>query len=129
MALSHITSKVRSPTKDPVILSGRFEFNGASNIASITAVWIDTIVHTATGVWTVTLKPKFRPQAVLSNQATLELAAAGDSQINVRPFNISAGTFVIDVQTGAAPADLATTNFCSLALHCKYSVSPDGSGV
>ena len=131
MALSWIMSRLRSPTKDPVILSGRFEFNGASAItaAQITAAWIDTIVHTATGVWTVTVLPQFRAQAMLAMQATLELAAAGDSQVNVRAYNVALGTFIIDVQTAASPADLATTNFCSLALHGKYSVSPDGSGV
>jgi hypothetical protein len=64
-----------------------------------------------------------------SMNLTLELAAAGDSQINVRPYNVSAGTFIIDVQTAASPADLATTNFCSLTLFAKYSGAPDGSGV
>ncbi len=132
MSLAHIVNVMKSPTKDPVRLTGRFEFNGASAItaAQITAVWIESIAHTATGVWTVTVKPAFRAQAMLAMQATLELAAAGDSQVNLRPYNVALGTFIIDVQTGAAtPADLATTNFCSLGLDAKYSGAPDGSGV
>ena len=129
MALSWITSRVRSPTKDPVILSGRFEFDGSTDPSSITAAWIDTITNDGTGIWTVTVLPQFRAQAVLAIQATLELAAAGDSHVQAQPYDVANGTFVLNVHTGGALADPATTNFCSLALHCKYSVSPDGSGV
>lgn len=131
MPLSHILSRVMSPTKDPVILDGRFEFNGASNITTsqITAVFIDTIVHTGTGIWTVTLKSAFRVQAMKAIQLTLEVASAADAHVQAQPYNVSAGTFVINVHTGGALADLATTNFCSIALHTKTSNAPDGSGV
>lgn len=121
-----------------VHLEGSFKFNGASAPTTIRANWIDSIAHTATGKWTITMKEQYRGwQGLLSGQATLQINADGDlSFAQLGDFDASNGTLVVRVFTEAsgtlAAADVAAGsgngNWGHVSLKLKESTAVDGSG-
>jgi hypothetical protein len=120
--------------KDAHLLSGRFRFNTASNPTSVVGSAIESVAHTATGVWTVTLKPEFRGwRGVLSAHCTLELDASANAVAHLGPMVASAGTIVVRSLTAGTLANIAAGsnagNWCHLSLLFKYGISRDGSGI
>lgn len=101
-----------------VLLHGGFAFNGAAAPTGIFGNWILSIVHTGTGIWTITLKPDFRGLQLIARLVALSLAASADANIHMGPYDRVAGTLVVRVLTAGSLADVAagTDNYCFLEL-------------
>lgn len=122
---------VETPHKSEVRLSGGFATNGASNPATIYGNWIQSVIRDGgAGIYLVTLKPDFRGMRNKGKQASLQLAAVGDSKVVIGPYNATAGTLRVWTVTGAAAADIAANadNIVWLDLTMSYTTLGDGSG-
>jgi hypothetical protein len=138
MTIAWIKEPLQHFHKDTYLVDGRFRFNGSSAPTSVVGAAVQSVAHTATGVWTVTLKPQFRNwRGVLSRQVSLELDASALTVLHMGPAVAAAGTFVVRAQTEAAGtlalANVASGsnagNWCHFSLLLKYGTSKDGSGV
>ena len=127
---------VKTPHKGEVILAGYFYPNGSSTPATVRGSWIDSVAHTATGVWTITMKEKFRGWiGLLGAQVSLSMNALGLSIIQFGAMDLSAGTIIIRAATESggtlAAADIAANanNIIFVTLNLKYSKAEDASGL
>lgn len=94
--------------RDMVIIAGSFAPNGGSAIDPLSRTgpgW--SVARSNTGLYTVTLTDKYN--ALLSAQATLQLAVADDKFANIIAVNLAAKTIQIGVWdvSGAALTDVA----------------------
>lgn len=124
------------PHKGEIILTGIFWTNAGSAPTTIVGNWISSVAHTATGVWTITMKEKYRGWiGLLGAQVSLSMNALGLSIIQFGAMDLDAGTIIIRAATESggtlAAADIAANanNFISVTLHLKYDKSQDGSGL
>lgn len=138
MTIPWMTEKPATVHKGVVYLEGSFQFNGSSAPTNVVGAFIDSVAHTSTGVWTITLKEEFRSwQGILSRVGSLEFDSSSLSVFHWGPAAASAGTLVVRVQTEStdtlALADVAAGsndgNWFHFLLALKYSTVPDGSGV
>lgn len=115
--------------KPEVRLSGGFATNGGSNPATLYGNWIQSVTRSGAGAYSVLLKPEFRGMRNVGKQASLQLAAVGDSKVVLGPYDSTAGTLVVTTVTGAAAADIAANadNIVWLDLTMIYSDVPNGS--
>lgn len=128
----------QTPHGNEVELMGRFRFNGASAPTSKIGNWIASIAHTATGVWTVTMKDPYKKvYGAYSRQVSLEMDASALNVISMGAYDATLGTFIVRVYTEAAGtlalADVAAGsnagNWCHMRLSLKASNIPDNSGL
>ena len=126
-----LRSTLETCHKGEVVLAGRFRPNGASTPTVWYGNWISSIAHTATGVWTVTIKPAFRGMvghhaAQLSLMSNALVATA----IQFGAIDWSAGTIIIRgyTTTSGAAADIASNanTWIDLLFVMKYMKIPDG---
>ena len=122
--------------KGEIRLSGSFRPNGSSAPTVWYGNWISSIAHTDTGVWTITMKEKFRGwQGAFAMLVSARFATLSLSIVQFGAVDLDAGTIVIDVATeGAgtlAAADIASNaaNWIDIELVLKYDKSQDGSGL
>lgn len=129
---------VETTHKSIVTLEGSFIPNGSGTPAAsgIIGNWIDSVAHTSTGVWTVTIKEGFRGfQGITSKHLTLQFDTASPSLVQYGAIDLDAGTIVIRVYTEStgtlALADIAADpdNRIDILIHAKSSPIPDGSGI
>lgn len=127
---------VKTPHKGEIVLSGYFFPNGSSAPATVKGSWISSVAHTATGVWTITMKEKFRGWVgILGAQLSLQMNALGLSIIQFGAMDMDNGTIIIRAATESggtlAAADIAAhaNNIIFVTLHLKYSNAEDGSGL
>lgn len=122
---------VETPHKPEFRLSGGFNTNGGSSptAAQIFGNWIQSVTRSGVGAYSVLLKPEFRGMRNIGKQASLQLAAVGDSKVVLGPYDAAAGTLVVSTVTGAAAADIAANadNIVWLDLTMIYSDIPNGS--
>lgn len=90
--------------RDVADIRGSFQCNGSSAPLVVKGKGY-TVVHTGTGVFTVTLVDGVVD--ILDAEATLQLAVAADSQAQIGVVTASAGTVVINVLTAGTLADIA----------------------
>jgi hypothetical protein len=124
--------------KSIVEFSGGFLPNGSSacSASHIRANWILSVAHTATGVYTVTMKSEYRNlQGVLSAVGSLRIAGTALSWGRIGAIDLSAGTIVCYTFTEAsdttALADItqdAGSSF-DIILQLQYAPIVDGSGI
>lgn len=130
-----ILNRKTQETSQPacVALQGGFAFNAALAPTGIFGNWIQSIAHTGTGIWTVTLKPDFRGLSLIARLVSMSLAASADSNIHTGPYDRVAGTLVVRVLTAGALADVAaaTDNYCFLELVVASDAGlvSDGGGI
>lgn len=132
--MSHAIQRndVKSPHKGEIVLTGIFWTNADSNPASVIGSWISSVAHTDTGVWTITMKEKFRGWVgLLGAHVSLSMNAYADSNIQLGAMDLDAGTVIVRNGTGGVAADIAANanNFISVTLHLKYSKAEDASGL
>jgi hypothetical protein len=139
--LSWITEGLESPGKGLVVLPLRFRFNAALAPTDFTgaAHLIESVAHTAAGIWTVTLKPAFRGwRGLVAAAVSLELDAAAVLAVaSLGPMLATPGTIVVRSFTEAAgtlaaadlPAGANNGNWCHVLLVLKFSTAVDGSGI
>lgn len=127
---------VKTPHKGEIVLAGIFWTNADSNPATVVGSWISSVAHTATGVWTITMKEKFRGWVgLLGCDVSLSMNALGLSIVQFGAMDLDAGTVIIRAATESggtlAAADIAANanNFISVTLRLKYSNADDGSGL
>jgi len=121
-----------SPHKGEIILSGHFYPDTAANPSTVRGSWISSVAHTATGVWTITMKEKFRGWiGVLGAHVSLQLNAYADSNIQFGAMDLDNGTIIVRAGTAGVAADIAANanNIVFVTLHLKYSGAEDGSGL
>lgn len=136
MTVAWIREPVEHFHKGVHLIEGSFRFNGASNPTTVRGSAIDSVAHTSTGVWTITLKEEFRNWKGMWRTGGLELDASGLSVWHWGAADESAGTLIVRVQTEAtgtlALADVASGsndgNWFHFVLAVKYSTAVDGSG-
>lgn len=122
--------------KGEIRLVGSFRPNGSSTPTVWYGNWIYSIVHSATGVWTITMKSKYRGwQGILGMFVSLRFASLSLTLAQFGAVDLDAGTIVIDVATESggtlAAADIASNaaNWIDIELVLKYDKSQDGSGL
>ena len=122
--------------KGVIELDGIFWPDTASNPSDIIGNWIDSVAHSATGVWTITMKEKYRGHiGLLGCQVSLSMNALGLSIIQFGAIDLAAGTIIIRAATESggtlAAADIAANanNFIAVKLVLKFEKSQDGSGL
>lgn len=139
MAADFLKQTLETSSKGAVTLFGKFRPNGASDpaTANIYGNWISSVVHTATGRWTVTMNTEFRKaqgELAVFAQDTVPAGTALVATKALQP-DLSAGTFIVESLTEAAGtlalADIASdaAHWIYLSLTIKVSTAPDGSGV
>lgn len=87
-----------------IVLSGSFAPDTASAPTALKGAGF-SVVHTSTGVFTVTLDKQYAE--LVSANATLQLATAADTQCQIGSVSLSGKTFVINVLTAGTLADVA----------------------
>lgn len=91
-----VLSSVGSPHKFETLLHGSFQFNGASAPTNIVGNWIDSVAHTSTGVWTLTMKEGFWNWAtLLDRHVSLELDASAGYTLSFGAIDKTAGTIIV----------------------------------
>lgn len=127
---------VKSPHKGEIVLTGIFWTNAGSAPTSVVGSWISSVAHTATGVWTITMKEKYRGWiGLLGCDVSLSMNALGLSIVQFGAMDLDAGTIIIRAATESggtlAAADIAANanNFISVTLRLKYSGAEDASGL
>ncbi len=124
--------------KSIVELEGHFRPNTSSacTSAQIVANWILSVAHTATGVYTVTMKTSYRNlQGVLAATGSLRIAGTALSWGRLGAIDLAAGTIVCYTFTEAsdttALADItAASGSCfDIRLALQYAPIVDGSGI
>ncbi len=123
-----------TPHKGTIDLEGSFATNGASApaAAGIYGNWISSVAHSATGVWTITLKEKFRSmQGMFAGHVTPQGASAAAYAGSLGAQDLSAGTCQVCNATAGALADIAaaTGNRINVTLTMKYERVVDGGGL
>lgn len=131
-------STLETTHKGEVRYPGSFVPNGSSapEASGIRGNWISSVVHTGTGIWTITMATPYKNVVgLLSAIATLSLASSGLSFVQIGAIDLTAGTIVIRAYTEAtgtlALADIDNTagNRISFEFVFKYANIPDGAGV
>lgn len=127
---------LESTHKGEVRLSGSFRPNGSSTPTVWYGNWISSIAHTATGVWTITIKEKYRGlQGALAILVSARFNAFSPTVIQLGAIDLDAGTIVVMAGTESASdiaaADIASNanNWIDLELCLQYTKTPDGSGI
>jgi hypothetical protein len=120
---------IEGPHKGEVRLSGGFRTNAGSSPTVIYGNWISSVSRTGAGTYTVQMKNEFKGLHCIGKQATLQLAAPGDSKVVLGAYDASAGTQVVATITTAAAADIAANadNIVWLELVVSYGRIADGS--
>lgn len=125
--LEWISEALEVPNKGAVLLMLRFKFNSSSNPTVFTGAehLINGVTRDAAGIWTITLKEKFRNwQGVLNAQATAEIDADGTSYfLTLGPMNETNGT----IEVRAHDAGESGINTASKTLAYTQLTDADGS--
>jgi len=126
---------LETPHKSNILLSGAFAPNGSSatDAANIRGNWISSVAHTATGIYTVTMRTDFINLKLVSVLASLRMDTAALSVARPGAIDMAAGTIVIYTFTEGggtlALADIAADSgsWVDIALTVQYSPVTDGS--
>lgn len=136
MSYGILRDTIQGPHKGEIILAGSFRPNAASAPTVYRGNWISSIAHTATGVWTITMKEKFRGwQGIVACAVSLRMNALALTILQFGAIDLDAGTIIIRGATESggtlAAADIASNanNWIDVVLHLKYDKSQDGSGL
>jgi hypothetical protein len=136
MSFDVLTTEIQSTHQAEKRLTGMFVVKGTSAPTSVYGNWIESIAHTATGVWTITIKSRYRSTFGLLgfNVSLLEATPLG-SRVELKSYDLSAGTVVVcawaeDAYGVAAASDLNTsTDKISVELVIQSTSIKDGSGL
>lgn len=127
--MSFERQSVETSGKSEVRLSGGFRPNGVNPPTAYYGNWIESVVRTGIGAFTLTLKREFRHLDLVGKQCCLQLNTAGDGKVLFGPYVKTAGTQVIWTIVGAAVGDLAVNVdiVVWIELIARYGIVPDGS--
>lgn len=127
---------LESSHKGELRFAGSFRPNGSSTPTIWYGNWISSIAHTATGVWTITMKEKYRGlQGILAAIVSARFNALSLTVIQLGAIDLDAGTIIIRAATESggtlAAADIASNanNWIDLDISLQYTKTPDGSGI
>ncbi len=67
-----------------------------------------SIAHTSTGIWTITIKAKFRLDVLAFSGLSIKRVSAADDNLQFGPYSKTNGTIVVRVHTGGSLADIGT---------------------
>jgi hypothetical protein len=138
MAFDVTTSEIQSVHLAEKRLAGSFLVNGASApvAAEIYGNWIESIAHTATGVWTITIKSRYRSSfGLLAAFVSLMEASGVGSVVELESVDLSAGTVVVNAfedgtDSGHVASDLVDgDDRISVELVIQSTSIHDGSGL
>ena len=103
-----------------IIVEGRFSLAGAGDPTAIQGKGIKSIVHTSTGLYTVTLD---RPYAkLISATATLGLHSPADDMAQIGKCLVSGATPTIQIATlvGASVGDISADGYDDAAVNFVF---------
>jgi len=117
---SHLWSEVRALAKGLVYIEGSFAPDTANAPTALKGVGF-TVVHTSTGIFTVTLDSVY--PSIINATATLQLATAADKVAIVGTIDAAAKTVVIFTLAAGSLADIAANanNRVNFTIVCKNS--------
>lgn len=87
----------------------QFLLNGTSNPATIIDPWgcVQSIVYSATGIQTITLKPRFKDLRPISTQVSLAMGTPSDSAVYKKSYVAATAVLVLGTYTAGAAAAIA----------------------
>ena len=134
-----ITRGVKGTHAGVLQVCGGFRFNTASDPTSFMGNTIASVVHTSTGVWTVTLVSALKnARGVISLGAPgLELDSSALTFLTWGKADFAAGTYIVRAYTESAGslalADIAAGsnrgNWCHFRMNLKYGTERQGDHI
>jgi len=103
----YVSHNVAGASKQQQHIPCGFATNAASDPTTFYGRAIESVAHTSTGVWTVTLKSEYRRDMIGYGGLCVQLASSADVTPHFGAYDKSAGTLVIRNLTGGSLADIA----------------------
>jgi hypothetical protein len=87
----------------------QFLTNGTSNPATIIDPWgcVQSVVYSATGNYTITLKPKYKDLRPIATNVSLAMGTPSDSAVYKKSYVASTAVLVVQTFTAGAGAAIA----------------------
>jgi len=92
-----------------VVAAFQFLLNGTSNPATIIDPWgcVLSVVYSATGNQTITLRPRFKDLKPIATQVSLAMGTPSDSAVYKKSYVAATGVLVVQTFTAGVAAAIA----------------------